>query len=315
MGLTALQTRLREATAEYIDVYDQVRQQGVCAGLYDEIDASMGFFKAAAAALMGQPEEFTGTATVNQVDSSAATFLTKFFMYTLGIQVDELAKTDAISRGAITRKLRGMAVKAIGHIDRRLTALLITGETGGNFNGGASIASTPFFSATSAIVGGGTINNIFGTSVSGSAAEVLAALWGAEVRFLGFRGPGNDLMTNGRPRIALMYDSGATNGIPIHNSVMDAINPQLLNDKARFPNVEPRPNPYLGGSVADLWAFNLDAAVKAFALGWQQKPDFRATIGQNDSDVILNNRNLIQTTWGYEVAFGSNLAAVLLNDA
>lgn len=313
MPLTTLQTRLREATAEYIDIYDTVATQSVFAGTYDEVDASMGFFKAAAAVLGGSPEEFTGTATVNLMDSAAVTYLTKFFMYTLGIQVDELAKVDAISRGAITRKLRGVAIKAIGHIDRRLTTLLVSGETVGNM----VLNTNPYFSATGAMPGGtGTYNNLFGTGTSGSAAEVRSAIRGAEMRFLGFRGPGTDLMVNGRPRIALMYDSGATNGTPIHQSVMDAIYPDILNDAAKFQNITPRPNPYLGGSNADMWAFNLDAAQKGLVLGWQQKPDFRATLGKDDSDVILNNRNLIQSTWGYEVAFsGDPFAIVILNDA
>ena len=309
---TLIETRLREAMAEYMDTYNRTRSDSIFASLVLDKGADQGFFKPAVVTLPGEPTEFTGNATVHSQDSASVIYETKVFEYTLGIDRNLLAKTDAISRGEVSRIIRGMANKAVGHMDKRLTTLLLTGESTGNIGGGA------FFSATVAIPGGSTLDNLVGTSVSGSAAEVLSSFCSAQAHFISMRNAGNDLVTGVIPKVGVMYDPRATNGTSIHKNVLDALNPDFSNDVSKPDAAEYMmlPNGYLSGSVDDIWFFDMGAMDKAFTAGWQQRPVLESNVGvQTDSDRLLNRRDLFQTSWSYEVAFGSPYSAVLGNDA
>lgn len=309
-----LETRLRESMAEFYDTYNRVRADSIFASLVNDQGAEEGFFKPVAITLPGEPTEFVGNATVHSPDSASQIYETKVFEYTLGIDRNLLMKTDAMSRGSVSRIIRGMANKAIGHMDKRLTTLLLTGETVGNIGGGA------FYSSTVTIPGANnTFDNITATAVSGSAAEVRNAIFEAQHLFLSMRNAGNDLTSGQFPRVGVMYDPRATNGTLIGKSVMDAINPDRLDGGHIFKegSVVPLPNGYFSGSIADLNFFDMDALDKAFIAGWQQRPVLESNVNGAtvDSDRILNRRDLFQTSWAYEVAFGSSYASVLGNDA
>lgn len=309
---SVIETRLRESMAEFLDMFNKARATSVFGNLVMDTNAPEGFFKPAAVTLPGEASEFKGNATVFDVDSASAIYETLVFEYTLGIDRNKLEKLDSISKGEVTRIIRGMVKKAIGHIDKRLTALLLTGESAG------SIVSGGFFSATAALPGGQTFDNIVGTSVSGSAAEVRGAIRAAQAAFISMRNAGNDLTSDVIPTIGVMYDPRATNGSLIHQSVADAINPDRLDGGAKFEpgTVVPMPNGYFSGSIADLWFFDINADMKPFIAGWQQRPVLESNVGATvDGARILNRQDLFQTSWAYEVAFGNPMAAVLGNDA
>ncbi|MCZ7608504.1 MAG: hypothetical protein M5U25_21165 [Planctomycetota bacterium] len=307
---SVLETRLRESMVEYYDIVNKERAKSVFAGAYMELPAPEGFFKPNAIAVGGEPAEFTGTVTFNTPSSAAQIYETKVYVYGVEIDRNLLEKTDAISRGAVSRILRAAAMHSISHLDKLLTTLLLTGESAG------SLVSGAFFSATSALPGGSTLDNLVGTSVSGSAAEVRAATHAARAHFLAMRGAGNQLMKDGWPRIGLMYDPRATNGTPIHQNVMDALFPDALDGGQIIPagSVVPMPNGYLSGSIADLWFFDLDVPEKALIVGVQQQPILEANSPNSDSWMV-NRRARFVSSWAWEVAFGNPAAAVFGNDA
>lgn len=313
---TVLETRMRESMVEYYGIYSKMRETSVFVApsggsAYMNADASLGFFKPTAIALGGEPEEFSGTVNYNTPVAAAQTYETKVFVYGVEIDRNLLQKTDAISRGEVTRILTAGARRAVEHMDKKLTTLLLTGESAGNITSGGA-----FFSATSALPGGSTLDNLVGTGVSGSAAEVRSATHSARSHVLSMRGAGNQLLANGWPRLGLMYDPRATNGTPIHQNVMDALYPDTLEAGQKIPegSVVPMPNPYLSGSIADLWFFDLDSPEKALIVGWQQMPLLESNSPNSDS-WITNRRARYVASWAYEVAFGNNAAAVLANDA
>lgn len=307
---SVLETRLRETMVEYYAAVTKERQTSVFAGTFMEVPADQGFFKPGMFALPGEPEEFTGTVNYNTPDFASAITETKVYVYGVEINRNLLEKTDAISRGEVSRIIAQAARKQIGHLDKKLTTLLLTGESAG------SLVSGAFFSATSALPGGGTLDNVVGTGVSGSAAEVRSATHAARAHFLSMRGPGNTLMNSGWPRIGLMYDPRATNGTPIHQNVMDALFPDALDGGQIIPagSVVPMPNPYFSGSIADLWFFDLDVPEKALIVGWQQRPVLESNRPGSDS-WLTNRRARYVASWAYEAAFGNPAGAVLGNDA
>lgn len=308
---TVLETNLRLAITEFVDTYNRALQTSMFAPMLEEVNADTGYFKPAAVSVPGEMELFNGTLNVKSVESAAQIYETKVFAMGVGIDKNLLGKTDSISKGQVSKVIRGVASKAIGHLDRRLTTLLLTGESVGNLVSGA------FYSATGTMPGGAvTYDNIVGTSVSGSAAEVRAAIRAAQAHFLALRNAGNDLQRGSVPRIGVMYDPRRTNGTPIHQSVADAINPDILNDAAKFEagSVIAIPNGYLSGSIDDIWFFDLDALDKSFIVGWEQKP-LLETINPNDSHSLIFRKFLVSLSAAYEVSFGSPMSSILGNDA
>lgn len=316
---TPLETRLRESMAEFYDTYNRVRQDSIFAGLVEDQNADMGFFKPVATTLPGEPTEFRGNAIVHTPDSASQNYNTLVFEYTAGLDRNILEKTDAMSRGQISKMLRGMAAKAVGHMDKRLTTLMLTGVSTGNIGGGA------FYSDTVTIPGAAnTLDNITATATTGSAAEVRGAIHEARHLFLRMRNAGNDLVSGKFPRVGVMYDPGTVNGILIGQSVEDAIRPDRLDGGYIFESgsVLPIPNGYLSGSIADLFFFDLDAHDKAFIAGWQQRPVLEHNVsaaggggGLISTSRLMNRQDLFQTSFAYEVAFGSPYASVFGNDA
>lgn len=310
MPSDATSARLRESAAEFWDIYNAAKEDSIFSGLVQEVDARQGFFKPAALALPGEPSEFTGTATVHTVATVSQSYETKVYEYTWGLDVNMIMRTDAISRGMLTSLLRGIGRKWVGHRDRKLTTVLATGESTGGLDGNAIFAATAYTPNP-----GITVDNIYGTSVSGSATEVLGALHNGLAHFEVMRSVGNDLAHGSAPRVVLMYaPTGQANE---RQSVWDALQPMLLNDKYRFQGSEvlPRANGYLG-SNADMWLFAADYPDKFFVAGVEQEPDFVTTMGMSDSERILHRRQLGQTSYVYECAFSGNpYQGVMLNDA
>lgn len=303
-------TRLREAATEFLDMFERGQAESKFAGLTQDVDASAGFFKPAAIGLPGEPTEFTGTATVHAINSSSKSYNTAIYEYTWGIDKNMLMRTDKLARGMVTQMLRNIVRKWVGHKDKLLTTLLATGESVGTH------AASAIFSTTTATLNPNvTVNNKAGTGVSGSAAEVLAALHDGLALFEAMRNDGNDLVNGAPPRVMLMYSgTGQTHE---RQYVYDALKPQLLNDKYVFEGnqVVPVNNPYLGTN-ADMWLFDLDTPNKFFVVGVEQQADFITDLGSPGYGVIMNRRNLGQTSYGYGVAFsGDPTGAVMLNDA
>ncbi len=311
MTSTTLETRLREGAIEFLDTFNKAKEGSIFAGLIQEVDASLGFFKPAALALPGEPSEFAGTATVHGITTASQSYNTAVYEYTWGIDKNLMMRTDRLARGELTRILRGVVRKWVGHRDRTLTTLLATGETAGGLDGNAIFSNTAY-TPDSTI----TVDNLYGTAVSGSAAEVLKALHEGLALFETMRAVSNDLYHSGTPRVGLMYDP--VGQAQERQFVHDALRPMLLNDAYKFEGSEitPMANGYLGGN-ADMWLFDLDNPEKFFAVGVEQDPDFVTNLGStSDSDVILHRRNLGQTSYAYGTAFsGSPYQAVILNDA
>lgn len=303
-------TRLREAATEFLDMFERGQETSLFAGLVQEVDASAGFFKPAAIGLPGEPTEFTGTATVHAINSSSKSYDTAIYEYTWGIDKNMLARTDKLARGMVTQMLRNIVRKWVGHKDKLLTTLLATGESAGTH------AGTAIFSATAPTLNPNvTVDNIFGTAVSGSANEVLAALHQGMAHFEAMRNNGNDLVRNRAPKTMLMYSGTGQAGE--RQFVYDALKPMLLNDKYLFggDEVVPVNNAYLG-SNADMWLFDMETPNKFFVVGIEQQADFITDLGTPGYGVIMNHRNLGQTSYGYGVAFsGDPTGAVMLNDA
>lgn len=303
-------TRLREAATEFLDMFERGQAESRFAGLTQDVDASAGFFKPAAIGLPGEPTEFTGTATVHAINSSSKSYDTAIYEYTWGIDKNMLMRTDKLARGTVTAMLRNIVRKWVGHKDKLLTTLLATGESVGTHAGSA------IFSDTAATLNPNvTVDNKFGTAVSGSANEVLAALHAGFGLFEAMRNNGNDLVNGKTPRVVLMYSGAGQPGE--RQFVYDALKPMLLNDKYMFggDQVIPVNNPYLGAN-ADMWMFDLDTPNKFFVVGVEQQADFITDLGSPGYGVIMNRRNLGQTSYGYGVAFsGDPTGAVLLNDA
>ena len=311
---TLLETRIRESMVEYYTIFNKEKDGSVFsvggASAFMDVAAPLGFLKPTALTLPGEAEAFTGTVTYNTPDSAAQIYETTVYVYGVEIDRNLLEKTDASSRGEVTRILTSAARKSVNHVDKTLTTLLLTGDSAGSLVTGA------FFSATSALPGGATLDNLVGTAVSGSATEVRAATHSARAHFLAMRGAGNQLMNNGWPRIGLMYDPRATNGTPIHQNVLDALYPDTLEAGAKIPegSVIPMPNGYLSGSIADLWFFDLDTPDKAMMLGWQQRPILESNSPNSDS-WLTNRRARYVASWAYVAAFGNPAAAIFGNDA
>ena len=303
-------TRLREAATEFLDMFERGQAESKFAGLTQDVDASAGFFKPAAIGLPGEPTEFTGTATVHAINSSSKSYDTAIYEYTWGIDKNMLMRTDKLARGTVTSMLRNIVRKWVGHKDKLLTTLLATGESVGTH-----AASAIFGASVATLNPNVTVDNIFGTGVSGSAAEVLAALHQGFAHFEAMRNNGNDLVNGKTPRVVLMYSGAGQTGE--HQFVYDALKPMLLNDKYMFggDQVIPVNNPYLGTN-ADMWMFDLDTPNKFFVVGVEQQADFITDLGSPGYGVIMNRRNLGQTSYGYGVAFsGDPTGAVMLNDA
>lgn len=308
---SVLETNLRLALTEFVDTYNKALPVSLYGRLISEMNAENGYFKPAAISVPGEMELFNGTLNVKAVESAAQIYETKVFAMGVGIDKNLLGKTDSLSRQQVSRIIRGVVSKAIGHLDRRLTTLMLTGESVGGLVSGA------FYSATGAMPGGQvTYDNIVGPSVSGSAAEVRSAIRAAQAHFVAFRNAGNDLQNGAAPRMGVMYDPRRTNGTPIHQSVADAINPDILNDAAKFEpgSVVAMPNGYLSGSIDDIWFFDLDAIEKAFIVGWEQKP-LLETINPNDSHSLIFRKFLVSLSAAYEVSFGNPFSSVLGNDS
>jgi hypothetical protein len=304
--------RLRESLAEVQDIFNKYQPNSLFDRTFAEVDATAGFFKPAAIALIGEPEEWNGSAVVNVASSASAIYETKIYQYTWGLDVNQLTRTDRLSRGAVTRMLTAIVRKWIGHRDRKLTTLLLTGESAGSLTSGGIFSTT-----TATVAGAGTVNNLHGTAVSGSANEVLAALHAGRGLLRGMRSAGNDVFRTTNPQIGLMYAPRGQSGLE-EQYVMDALRPMLLNDKYRFGDSEvvPLPNDYLGTS-ADMWMFDLSSGEPMFLVGVEQEPDFLTTLGSTSSaDRIMYRRALGATSYVYECAFsGDPYQAVLLNDA
>lgn len=304
-------TRLREAGTEFLDMFERGQAESKFDGTVQEVDASAGFFKPAAIGLPGEPTEFTGNATVHAITSSSKQYNTLIFEYTWGIDKNMLLRTDKLARGMVTQMLRNIVRKWVGHRDKRLTTLLATCESTGT-HGATAICDT----AVPTLNPGVTVNNKFGTAVSGSADEVLNALHGGMGLFEAMRNDGNDLVRDEAPRVRLMYS--ATGQAGERKFIFDALKPHLLNDKYLFEGnlVLPKNNPYLGTNP-DMWLFDLDTPNKPLMVGIEQQPDFVTDLGNpSGAQVILNRRNLGQTSCGYEVAFsGDPTGLVMLNDA
>jgi len=307
---SVLETRLRESLVEFYEIYNAELSSSVFDGTFMDVPAAEGFFKPTAITLPGEAEEFSGTVTMNTPDSAAQLYETLVFTYGAQMNRNLLEKTDEISRGAVSRMLRGIAMKSVSHLDKRLTALLLTGESAGNLTSGA------FYSATSAMPGGQSLDNLVGTAVSGSATEVRAAVHAARAGFLAMRGAGNQLINGGWPRMGIMYDPRATNGVLIHQSVMDALDPDTLEGAQKIPEgtVVAMPNGYFSGSIDDIWFFDLDSPEKSLMVGWQQRPVLDMTDSGSDSYVISRAQTFV-SSWAYEVAFGNNAASIIGNDA
>ena len=309
---TVFETRLRESLAEFYDIYNNELTTSVFSGAFMEVPADEGFFKPNAIVLPGEAVEFQGTVPMNTPQSAAQLYETLVFVYGAWIDRNLLQKTDVMSRGAVSRILRQIAQKQISHLDKKLTTLLLTGETAGNITD----KTVAFFSATSALPGGSTIDNLVGTAVSNDAGEIRSAVHAARAKFLSMRGAGNQLINGGWPRIGMMYDPRATNTNLIHESVMDALFPDEAPSVQKIPegSVVPMPNAYLSGSIDDVWFFDLDVAEKALIVGWQQRPVLDATDAGSDSYVV-NRRQTFVSSWAYETSFGNNAAGILGNDA
>lgn len=300
--------RLREISANLLADYDQHQSTSLFAGLYEEVDASVGFFKAAAAALIGEPEEWTGAPVIRSVATASVVYEPKAYQYTFGINVNELGRLNTLASNAFNAKITRLARKWIGFIDRRLTALLVTGESTGSF------AGTAIFSSTAPLLNGQQINNVYGPNVSGSASEVLAAIHEGRVLMNAMRNMANDLVRSSTPTVALMYSPNGQTGE--EQSVMDALKAQLVNDRYKFGNDEIvlRPNYYLGANP-DMWLFDVSSSDKMFVLGVEQQPDF--WFAGNDAATRINTRKVLAaTSMVFEVAFSGNpMQGVLLNDA
>lgn len=312
MPLDLHTNRLRESLAEFQDIFNKAQSASLFDRTYQEVDASLGFFKPATIALLGEPEEFNGSPTINVASTGSVVVETHVFQYTWGLDVNQIARTDRLSRGAVTSMLTAIVRKWMGHRDRRLTTTLLTGESAGTFAGGAIFSTT-----ATTVGGGGTVNNLHGTAVSGSSAEVLAALHAGRALHRGMRSMGNDVFKVGNPQVGLMYAPRGQSGLE-EGYVMDALRPMLLNDKYRFGDAEvvPLPNDYLG-TAADMYLFDLDMSEKTFIIGVEQEPDFQTTLGSNnDSYKILHRMALGATSYVYETAFSGNpYQCVMLNDA
>lgn len=314
MPTSALETRLRESSAEFTDIYNQMAPNSLFAGLTQDVDASLGFFKPAAVSLIGEPAEFNGAAVINGIATLAQTYYTRVFQYTWGLDVNQIARTDRLSRGSVTTQLRSIVRKWIGHKDKLLTTLLATGESTGSLSGSGS---TGIFSTTTPTTNPSvTVNNLHGTATTGSANEFLAAFHAGRALLRKMRNAGNDLAHGTMPRLGVMYDPAGQAGE--EQFIHDALKPMLLNDKYKFGESEivMMPNPYLATN-ADAWLWVLDGADKFFAVGVEQEPDFVTNAGStSDSDRILYRRNIGATSYVYNVSFSGNpYQGVMLNDA
>lgn len=299
-------TRLRESMVEFYEIFNRAKQDSIFDGLVQEVPAELGFFKPAALALPGQPSEFSGTATVHTIDSLSQSYETKVYEYTWQLDKNLIMRTDAASRGMVSRMLRGIASKWVGHRDRKLTTLLQTCESAGGLDGNAIVGST-----VATLDGSITVDNQTATAVSGSADEVLSATHEALGLFETMRNTNNDLAKGAAPRVLLMFDPvGQTNE---RKFVYDALQPMLLNDEYKFDGnqVVPRANGYLG-TDPDLYFFDLDTPDKYFVCGVEQDADFVTTLGmgggagQADGFQILYRKHLGQTSYVYECAFSGN---------
>lgn len=301
MPADANTTRLRESMVEFYEIFNRAKSDSIFEGLVQEVPAELGFFKPAALALPGQPSAFSGTATVHTIDSRSKSYDTIVYEYTWQLDKNLIMRTDAASRGMVSRMLRGIASKWVGHRDRKLTTLLATCETTGGLDGNAIVGNT-----VATLDGSITVDNQTATAVSGSADEVLSATHEALGLFETMRNTNNDLAKGNAPRVKLMFDPvGQTDE---RKFVYDGLKPMLLNDEYKFADTEVvlQANGYLGGNP-DLFFFDLDTPDKYFVCGVEQDADFVTTLGsQGDGFQILYRKHLGQTSYVYECAFSGN---------
>lgn len=295
---------MREAKAEFYGMFTQMASQMIFGRIFRRIGAAEGFFKITDVFPIGEMEDFQGTATVNGLDSATLTVTTKLRTYTLGIDVNLLAKGDATSKGEVTRQLQKLADRIMGDLDNRFTVLL---EANGN-----DIFGNAFFADAKAIPGSAvSFDNLRSGAWSDSAAEVRASVWEGITALHAMRNSAN-LRVHDNPekqQFMFMYHPNVT------QFVNDAIFPQLLNDAARLDGiVQPMANPYLT-DADDFYMFALDNRYEPFVYGEQEAPNLITTNGQNDTNKILHNNELWQARYEGEVGFGSAFSAVKLIDA
>lgn len=301
-----IHSRLREARAEFIGMYNKRKDNSLFNGLVAELPAPEGFFKVTALSSPGEMEDFTGTATVNGLDSASQTYTTTLRHYTLGIDKNLLMKSDAVARGQVSAEIRKMAGRVVADEDKKLTTLLETGESTGNLDGNA------FFADALALPGSSvTIDNLRSGAWTDSAAEFRSAIHDARNAFMSMRNAGNDLYHSGKPAtIVVMYPPA------IEQFVMDAVRPDQLDGGYKFENmsIDLRPNAYLD-DADDVYIFVAESDYKPLIIGRQEQPNLVSTAGMNDSYQILHNQDLFQVRAAYEVAFGAPFSAVKMKDA
>lgn len=307
---STIHSNLREARAEFVQLYSEVSQNDPFEGLVETYAAPEGFAKITALTSPGGMEDAKGTAVVNGLDSATYSIETKLRRKTVGIERNLLTKSDAVARGEVTRALRSLAEIVVADRAERLTDLLETGESAGG------VGTTAQFSASNGIPGTTvTFDNLKSGAWTDSAAEVLSAIWKGQQAFADMLSA-HGYLYHGNPKnlkFALMYHPAIT------SYVMDAVSPQLLNDKARVDQlVELRPNSYLSNQD-HMYLMVMGGSRKPLVYAEQEAPNLISTIGAKADDaslaLIMQNQELFQARYAGEVGFGSALHAVKLKDA
>lgn len=299
-----IQAALREAKADFFGMFTQAAKQSIFDRITRKIPAAEGFFKIADIYPVGEMEDFVGTATVNGLDSASISVDTKLREYTLGIDHNLLMKTDAISRGEVTRQLQKLAERIACDIDKRQTVSLEAN--------GTDIFGSAFFSDTKDIPGSNvTFDNLRSGAWTDSAGEVRDAIFEGIVALHGMRNSANCRVHDDpeKKQFMLMYHPAIT------QFVMDAVFPQLLNDAARVDGiVQLMSNTYLTDED-DMYMFVLDNQYAPVVYGEQEAPNLITTSGDDDAEKILHNNLLWQARYAGEVGYGSAFSAVKLLDA
>lgn len=307
---STIHANLREARAEFIQLYNEVSKNDPFEGLYEMYAAPEGFAKITSLTAPGKMQDATGTAQVDGLDSASYTVTTKLRRKTVGIDRNLLNRSDAVAKGEVSRALRALAEIVVADRAERMTDLLETGESVGG------VGTTAQHSATNGIPGTTvTFDNLKSGAWTDSAAEVLSAVWKGHQAFADMLAA-HGYLYHGNPKnlkFALMYHPAIT------SYVMDAVNPQLLNDKARIDSIiELRPNSELANQD-HMYMFILGGSRKPMVYAEQEAPNMISTIGANSQDaafsVIMQNQELFQARYAGEVGWGSPLHVVKLKDS
>ena len=296
---------LRDARAEFLNMFNQRSDESIFNGLVLEIDAKEGFMTLATITRNATFQKFIGELRPEGIDSSKITHET--IVYKAGIEIPRAVfdHSNALMGTEYGREILNIAEDSIDNRDNLVTVLL---EANGN-----DITGTAFFgNAKTMPNSSATIDNLL--AGTGSTATLIQDDFWSGVQLLA-----DMVNAAGRPyhggRIArnpmiIMYPTA------LEASMQNAFAAKTLpngGDNVLFNRAELRVNPFLT-DAGDWYIFVPNPRYPALAMGMGMPVESQDDTDPTSREVILRETYLFAARDEFIEAFGSPHAAVKIDN-